>query len=253
MPAGQHLLVPDGCVDVLWMRRAGGTQRLGALWVCGPETTAWTFSLPPGSSAVGVRFRPGMASAVLDINVSTTTNRRVQLDAFVGVERSAGLAGRVALQNSVVDRVRVVEAFVSDCVATRSERADVGNAEQFVQSVLDHLNAPRTTQAALADRLQMSTRQLHRRSLHSFGYGIATLVRLLRFQRFLALFDANPTSSLASLATTAGFTDQAHLSRECRAITGMSPTKFFTRWFPTFPDMSDPYKTTAPFAANMVA
>jgi len=36
---GRHRLVPDGCVDVLWIDN-------GTVWVCGPETSAWSFRLP---------------------------------------------------------------------------------------------------------------------------------------------------------------------------------------------------------------
>jgi len=35
-PDTPHDLVSDGCVDVLWIDN-------GAAWVCGPETTGWTF------------------------------------------------------------------------------------------------------------------------------------------------------------------------------------------------------------------
>ena len=51
---GEHRLLPDGCIDVLWIGN-------GTAWVCGPETAAWSFTLPPGTHATGIRFRPGRA------------------------------------------------------------------------------------------------------------------------------------------------------------------------------------------------
>lgn len=59
------------------------------------------------------------------------------------------------------------------------------------------------------------------------------------------------TGTLASLASAAGYADHAHLIRDCRAITGMAPGRFLATYFPTFPDMSDPYKTAGPFAVMM--
>ncbi|MFN0026645.1 MAG: AraC family transcriptional regulator, partial [Acidimicrobiales bacterium] len=38
-PSGRHRLVPDACVDALWLSD-------GSVWVCGPEVTSWTFELP---------------------------------------------------------------------------------------------------------------------------------------------------------------------------------------------------------------
>ena len=80
------------------------------------------------------------------------------------------------------------------------------------------------------------------------------LGRQLRFQRFLAVreqaSDAT-TRSLAELAAAAGYADQAHLSRDCRTLTGLTVRRFLDQWFPTFPDMSDPFKTAAPLVATM--
>jgi hypothetical protein len=55
------------------------------------------------------------------------------------------------------------------------------------------------------------------------GYGPATLVRVQRFQRFLALAGVHPGATLARLAADAGHADQAHLARECRRLSGLAP------------------------------
>ena len=56
------------------------------------------------------------------------------------------------------------------------------------------------------------------------------LQRTLRFQGFLALAQAGATPSgrrgadgMAGLAVDAGYADQAHLSRECLRLTGLTP------------------------------
>jgi AraC-like DNA-binding protein len=116
--------------------------------------------------------------------------------------------------------------------------------------------APRLTQKQLADELGINVRQLHRVSLRYFGYGTATLLRIVRFQRFLALAQVAQSQHvgrvrLSTSAIEAGYSDHAHLARDCRAITGQTPSQFLPEYFPTFPDMSDPYKTNERFAVNM--
>ncbi|MFJ7723356.1 DUF6597 domain-containing transcriptional factor, partial [Rhodococcus erythropolis] len=69
---GEHLLVPDACMDVLWIRGVG-------IRVCGPETAAWSFTLPPGTRSVGVRFRPGSASPMLRTSASELRDSRADL------------------------------------------------------------------------------------------------------------------------------------------------------------------------------
>ena len=57
--------------------------------------------------------------------------------------------------------------------------------------------------------------------------------------------------SLAEMALAAGYADQSHLTRDCRAITGLTPAAFLADYFLTFPDMSDPFKTPTPLAAKL--
>ena len=67
----------------------------------------------------------------------------------------------------------------------------------------------------------MHARSVHRRCLAAFGYGPATLRRVLRFRRAAALLRAG--ASPAEVAAASGYADQPHLSRETRALAGVSP------------------------------
>jgi AraC-like DNA-binding protein len=83
---------------------------------------------------------------------------------------------------------------------------------------------------ALARHLGLSASQLRRRCLHAVGLSPKVLQRTLRFQGFLALAQAGATATgrrgtdgMASLAVDVGYADQAHLSRECLRLTGVTP------------------------------
>jgi AraC-like DNA-binding protein len=69
----------------------------------------------------------------------------------------------------------------------------------------------------------LGERQLRRRFERAVGYGPATLVRIQRFQHFLALAERQPGAPLSRLAAEAGYADQAHLTRECGRLSGLSP------------------------------
>jgi transcriptional regulator GlxA family with amidase domain len=71
----------------------------------------------------------------------------------------------------------------------------------------------------------VSERRLRRRFVQAVGYGPATYLRVTRFQRAVAL--ASRVPGLAALAAAAGYADQAHLSRDCRALTGLTPRAYF--------------------------
>jgi len=77
--------------------------------------------------------------------------------------------------------------------------------------------------ADTAEALGWTTRTLHRRCLAAFGYGPATLRRILRFRRALALLGSGVPP--AETAARAGYSDQPHLSREVRALAGAAPAQ----------------------------
>nr|WP_299724882.1 helix-turn-helix domain-containing protein [Devosia sp.] len=80
--------------------------------------------------------------------------------------------------------------------------------------------------ANLRDRasdITVGERTLPRRSQQHFGYGPKTLERVLRVQRFLrGARDPRP-NRLAAMALNAGYADQAHMNREVKALTTLTP------------------------------
>lgn len=240
-PSGPHRLVPDGCIDLLRLSD-------GRLVLCGPESRGWVFELPSGTTAVGIRFRPGVAPRLFDFDASTIHNEQVPFPRLVGHDLAEDLADRLDAALDDEERRERLETWV----AIHIEFHPVDTL--WSDAVIDALvSKPSGDVAAIARHLGWTTRQLHRRSQVCFGYGAKVLDRLLRFQRFLALAVLEPNSGLSRLAAAAGYSDQAHLSRDCRAITGLTPSTFLAEYFPTFPDMSDPFKTVSPLIDTMGA
>ncbi len=238
-PSGTHRLVPDGCLDLLWIST-------GQLVLCGPETTAWTFSLPLGTEASGVRFRPGAAPALLGFDASSMLDRRQGVGPMIGSDGEARLCARLADAAGVDAQRRVLEAFVFE--RSRKFPPDTAMTDAIVELIVEQ---PRSTTDDIAAAVGLTVRQLHRRCLVGFGYGVKTLARLIRFQRFLAVIESGTGCGLAAAASDAGYSDHAHLARDCRAITGLTPRQFLGDYFPTFPDMSDPFKTPSPLVAKL--
>ncbi|MGH3098936.1 MAG: helix-turn-helix domain-containing protein [Streptosporangiales bacterium] len=229
---GRHQLVPDGCVDVLWIAP-------GAVVVCGPETTAWDFTLPPRTEAVGVRFRAGRAGSVLGFHTAETRNLRVRLEDVRGAAVARRLADQVDAAGHPTARLDTLQQAVRGWLA---DAAPPDPAALTVRRMLARDIA--TPVEAMAEEAGLSERQLHRRCLEAFGYGPVTLRRILRLQRFLSLarHPAAPRS-LAALAAAARYTDQPHLSRDCRAIAGTSPAAL----------VSDPYTTGEPHMTTLAS
>lgn len=205
------IIVPDGAVDLVWVS--------GELRVAGPDRVAAVEQIPPGATVVGVRFRPATARAWLGVPLSEVVGGRLPLERFWGREgrRIADWLGEADEPPRVARRLEHALAR-----AIPSRPPDETGARIF-EIVRERRNPETGVLDELERRLGLSERTLRRRCSDAVGYGPKTLDRVLRLQRFLALANAAPRLPLAALAADAGYADQAHLTREARALTGLTP------------------------------
>jgi AraC-like DNA-binding protein len=193
-------IVPDGCLDLIWTD--------GDLVVAGPDTGPHLAPSVPGGRYDGLRFAPGTGPAVLGVPAVELRDRRVPLSALWPAAAVRRLAEQVS---EAGDRGTALEALA---VA----RLRAASPDPLAAVVARNLRAGRAV-AATADLVGLSERQLHRRSLALFGYGPKTLVRVLRMSRAVEL--ARDGMPFASVASVAGYADQAHLARDVKALTGL--------------------------------
>jgi AraC-like DNA-binding protein len=71
-----------------------------------------------------------------------------------------------------------------------------------------------------------SERYLQKMFHEKRGISFQRLNKIARFQSFLHLLSAPEKQSLTSLSYEAGYFDQAHLVRDCRTFTGMTPKEY---------------------------
>lgn len=204
VPASGHAgrVLPDGCLDLLWAD--------GRLLVAGPDTTAYRPGARAGTRFAGLRFAPGTAFAALGVPAVELRDLRVPLDALWPTGIVETLTDQVAAAD---DPVAVLER-VAVAAVRRNGVPD---------PVAGHIVAAQRAGLSIADtagRLSLSERQLHRRCLDLFGYGPKMLGRVLRMRRALAL--AERGTPFAEVAARAGYADQAHLSRDVRALAGVT-------------------------------
>ncbi len=198
------LVLPDACVDLIW------EQGVGA-YVAGPDTGPVSTEARPGAVFVGVRFRPAAGGQALGLPLSELRDQRVSLgDLRRDVAR--GLPGALTPTEAAA---RIVEA-AGALLADSSPDSAIGQAASLLRD-------PAARTEDVAERVGLSERQFRRRSHAAIGYGPKTLQRILRFQRFVRLLDAASVPDLAALAAVTGYADQPHLTRECTALSGLTP------------------------------
>lgn len=202
---GPVRVVPDGCIDIVWIENAG-TQIVGA------NTTAFVVELAPATNVAGARLRPGAGPSFLGIDGVALRDGRAPIEAIWDDD-----GRRLAEQlDEAHDRVGTLLAALE----SRAERAPA--PDPLVRAAVARLHEPEVHVAPLARELAVSERQLRRRVQSAVGYGPKRLARVLRLRR--ALRAARAGTDFARAAAEAGYADQAHFAHECRALAGVAPS-----------------------------
>ncbi|MEU3623677.1 AraC family transcriptional regulator [Amycolatopsis coloradensis] len=94
-----------------------------------------------------------------------------------------------------------------------------------VRYAWDRLSAGPVRVGTLADEIGWSRQHLNARFREQIGLGPKTIGRITRLNRAMALLNRASSLSWSEVAYRGGYSDQAHLVREFRALTGCSPTE----------------------------
>ena len=207
--AATAAVLPDACVDLIWERGRG-------VFVAGPDTGPTPSVSPAGTIFAALRFAPGAAGPALGLPMSELLNQRVDA-ADLGTRPGTALARALPGSLSPAQVLRVLTRLAGTMTAE-------GPADPLAAHAARLLRRPGAQAEGIAARLDVSERQLRRRCQAAVGYGPATLRRVLRFRRFVSWADAGaPGADLAEAAAWLGYADQAHLTRECVRLAGMTP------------------------------
>ena len=232
-------ILPDGCVDIIWLGSAPAR-------VVGPATRPFVERLAAGSWIAGVRFRPGAAAAALNVAASELRNLEVELAAAVGSE-AARQFDSVEDAPAPAARLEILERVLHTYLMRRPPPDPVAAA--LVTAIDARLAGP---VRGLAGAAGISERQARRRFRHAVGYGLKSFQRIARLRRLRAwaLSPGLGSRPLAQIAFDLGYADQAHLTREIGALTGMSPAAFI-RVAPSIQTISDHLRVPRPSGRNL--
>lgn len=211
-PHQQHVL-PDGCSDVIWM---GDARPI----VVGPMTRPALSTIAEGTTLIGVRFRPEAAAAVLGVPANELADRKIALDELWSRRVVSDASEQLWEQRTAAGRIAAVQSLM----ASRRNQVDAV-PDATVHHVISRLTAYRSAGIhELAREAGISERQLRRRFLTAAGYSPKMLQRIVRFQKLLALAKDQPAARLGDAAHTAGYADQAHMTREVGEFAGVTPS-----------------------------
>jgi AraC-like DNA-binding protein len=218
----QHRVLPDGCIDVVLAFSAGGDESESPM-VVGTMTRALVLdAMSEPVCFVGVRFRPGKATAFLALPASEVTDLRVSIDdVWPDAEQ---VRDTLAASRDVVARLRALERILLRRLAPHA-RVEQHDVDEAVRRMIESGGSLGITR--LAPSLGVTRQHLARRFAQLVGVSPKTFARVVRLNRVVErvrLVPAGQPVNWSALALELGYYDQSHLVDEFREMTGLTPT-----------------------------
>ncbi|WP_022891170.1 AraC family transcriptional regulator [Agromyces subbeticus] len=190
------------------------------LVITGAQSSVWSRRIAGRGEVFAMRLRPAGLAILTDLGavslIDQTLPVTLELDA-----RLHALLEEIAAVDGADRRTAAANRVIADRLAQHA-LADDG---RLANRVLDDVTARLRTRAggALAERLGVSERAVQRALQRTIGLGPKRVARLVRLQEVARVLSSPGAPDLATLAVELGYTDQAHLHRDFRAVAGVTP------------------------------
>jgi len=172
-------------------------------------------------SAMGVLFRPGGVHAFLNMPSDAVHDKNVSLDLIWG-SMVRTLRDRLRTANHPAEKFRVLEVALLEHL---NERVQLNAAVRYaLQEFARKPQIPRVRE--LAQEAGLSRRRFAQVFREQIGLTPKLYCRLQRFQNALKQIASGASVDWAQIALAAGYCDQAHLAREFRDFSGLSPSAY---------------------------
>jgi AraC-like DNA-binding protein len=212
-----HVVMPDGSCNLTLVEPGPGGRFFASL--TGPGAVALRVPVFQGVRYRGIRLQPGAVRAVLGLRAASITGKSVPVES-ISPEWDAALRSALApLPPSLAEFTARAERMLAQ---RPLQAALLDPAVQQLVAVLIQREGEEPL-GSLLESFGLSERQLRRRFVAEVGLTPKVFSRLRRVRRTCADLLRHASSGIAAISYDHGYSDQAHLSRELRAVFGMSP------------------------------
>jgi AraC-like DNA-binding protein len=207
-----YTALPDGCVDLV-LEVAPDDH--GA-WIYGSTTRPTDIACSQGAHYLGIRFQPGQSRHFIDVDACELTDARVELHALMSFPAEV-IATRIISGALFSD--------LDDILTTTLSRSQP--EASLIDHVIQHIEARHglVSIEAVATRFGKSRRQLERTFAQTVGVPLKFFCTLARLRHAARMISQSSQRPLTTIAGDAGYSDQAHMTRDFRRLAGVTPAQ----------------------------
>ena len=180
-----------------------------------------------GGLAMQVNFTPIGAHRLLRIPMHLVSRRTTELSDILGSE-AASLVDRLFDAPDWSNRFELLDEFLLSRIRrSRDVTPEINWAWQLLETSYGVASV-----SMITGNLGWSRKRLVRTFREHIGVPPKTLSRILRFEHALAELGSRNVIDAAQVAFECGYSDQAHMIREFRAMSGCTPVELRNRYSP---------------------
>ena len=218
--------LPDASVDFVFYRSADGRRGLRLIGPAHALTSSYV-DFTGDTEYFGVRLKPALPAYVQSASTRELYGAILELDAA----DAAPLIDRLFAADSLPAQLEIAQPLLA-----RTLRGEDSGKTAIVRYIMARLLQRRDVRVAdLATDMGYSPYYINKMFHDYTGFRIAQYRRLLRLHSVLNAYE--PTRNTAQMPTQAelalslGFSDQAHMIREFRCFTGMTPREYWRTYY----------------------
>ncbi|MGH8239245.1 MAG: helix-turn-helix domain-containing protein, partial [Steroidobacteraceae bacterium] len=199
-------------------------ERYPGAVLCGAYSHYFVIDTREQRANVGVGFRPGGTWPFFDPAGDELQNQHVALRDLWGAAGDT-LRERILAAPTPRAKLLLLEAeLLQRAIRPLQRRAEVDFAiSRLAQAPHDY------TIAMLSEHVGLSARRFTRLFTLEVGLTPKLYARVQRFQRVLECMQDSAARDWTEVAQDCGYFDQSHLIRECRSMSGCTPTELAAR------------------------
>jgi AraC-like DNA-binding protein len=225
-PRGPERIVPDACPELIVHLGDPFSRHVGTRWVVQPRlflagTLTRPWLLRPGRrvDTLGLRFRPGAATAVFGNGLRPRIDAEIPLPRLVGSSAAQALRDALAGPRTRTRRIQAAETWLAEHVAAVRPRPCA--VQPAIDAILRSRGGRRIDD--LARSLGWTRRRLERAFAQDLGLRPKMFARIVRLNAVLAELGPEQRADIVDVALCVGYFDQSHLLRDFRALAGRLP------------------------------
>ncbi|SNR91979.1 transcriptional regulator, AraC family [Streptosporangium subroseum] len=200
-------VLPDNQSDII-------VSSHGQAWIIGPATGADLPMPEAGTTLKGLRIDTAWLSTIVGVHAAELTDRRIPLDDLFPAPTA----------HRLVDALWA-EQFDREPAELLWPEATADNRVTYTVAALTSRLAP--TVGELSDIMGLSPRHPRRLVEQHTGLTPKTIQQVARLHHAIRGATTDDRAGIAQIAASTGYSDQAHLGRDVRRFSGLTPAALF--------------------------